>query len=76
MRKYLIILTIIMFVSFILSSLFFFSSGFFNFETGSITKQETTPILAELDKLPFVNINQKHEVLGKEKNNSLINESP
>lgn len=50
MKKYLIVLVIIMFASFLMSGLFFFSSGIFSFEDGDLDEKVVISIVLELER--------------------------
>lgn len=50
MKKYLIILLAIMLISFMMSTMFFFTSGFFDFEKGQVTPENARTVLSELEK--------------------------
>lgn len=56
MRVKILILIMVMIALFILSALFFFASGFFDFDGGYVKEETARQILSELNQYPFINI--------------------
>ncbi len=56
MKKLMIILTILFFLSSMISAFFFFNSGVFDFNAGHVTNDSITPVIQNLNQIRFINI--------------------